>query len=837
MARVRLSILLDRLSKGFSERSEGERERELALELGASCGRARGRGRIDKGVTRRVPPTGRAMPTTTDTYINPVLRSLDRGGYLYCSPGESHKANQSSILVFNGTTDWTHFRTDQSRGIQVSNYSRPWHHPKQSRKNDCDMATPLEMQYATNKEASVSSTRSNNSMQPIAEDEALPPTETLPGTAVDGTGAPTDVRRSLSKSALELARQIDSIENEGREEGEEPFDWFGGDKETEEMLECPSDGSGDDYDIPREGFIDTERVYARVRNGVRVAALIILALAAALRIIGGRLGGFHGVPLEKWSMALAILFLLPFLLQRLLTLTHVYTSKYLTLRTFDIPEYLHRVRNSIVFLLTTCLSFLYWRAAFPTSCPDDDIFCLFHIIPKVYKCAILLGMAKVAHSLSMQYISIKFNERAFKKRLLESRFKLYVIDHLREYVEQAATPSHITFRPLDYSGHDESDALLGSRELGTVEEIVQLAEPSVPTSTRRLSTRPGDFGLFRRIFQSRITSNVYKYACREGEQLVMGSNDIKAQAKQLFETLCPQPRTWLLRTDFGMVFQSERALSDAFSVFDLDEDGRVTRAEFRDALLSIYSAQKYLAHSIRDTQEALDKLGGIIFLAMVVVLCFFFIWIFGLDVYSTIGVTVSVVLSLNLSIAEPLKNFLLSVIFLFIFSFFTVGDRVIVSGEDVLMVRHIELLSTRFVKWNGHETYIPNYKLYSSNITNLSRSLEQWESVDFELPLSTAEGRLDDLRDCMRLFVDEHREYFYPNMEMRVKVAGETAKTDAIKDTLTYTARIRCRYTQLETRINARHSKLMRFLRDAVREISTPPVTDTIETDSKEQMG
>ena len=229
----------------------------------------------------------------------------------------------------------------------------------------------------------------------------------------------------------------------------------------------------------------------------------------------------------------------------------------------------------------------------------------------------------------------------------------------------------------------------------------------------------------------------------------------------------------------------------------------MTRAEFRDSLLSIYAAQRYLAHSIRDTQEALDKLGSVIFLTIIMILCFFFIWIFGLDVYSTIGVTVSVVVPLNLGIAEPLKNFLLSVIFLFIFHFYTIGDRVIVSGEDVLVVKHIELLSTKFVKWNGQETYIPNYKLYSSNITNLSRSLEQWESVDFELPLNTPEGKLDDLRGCLRLFVDEHREYFYHNVEMRAKVGGEVGKTDVIKDVLTYTARIRCRYTQLETRINA----------------------------------
>lgn len=693
------------------------------------------------------------------------------------------------------------------------------------------MDTPFLIPYATNKGVSVSSAQSNDSssVQPIAENEALPSTENAPQ---PGT-AQRDVRRSLSKTALELARQVDSIENEQKEE--ESFDWFGEDKETEDMFEEGSSSSSErGYDRHPEGSIDTELMIAKMKNGVKLVALLILVLAALLKIRGRHLGRLHGVPLEKWSTVLAILLLLPFPLQRILVLIRAYTLRHLTLRTFEIPEYLHRIKNAIVFFLTACLSFIHWRMTFPEDCLDDSMFCAFHIIPKLYKCAILLGISKCAHSISMQYISIEFNERAFSKRLLESRFKLYVVDHLKEYAEQRAAQPQIAFRPLDYSGVEESDALMGSQELGTAEEIVRLTEPR-QASTKRLSTKPGDFGLFRKIFKSRITSTVYKYVRKEGEQRMMSAYDIKAQAKQLFEALCPQPRTWLSRTDFAPVFQNERASTDAFSVFDMDEDGRVTRAEFRDSLMSIYSGQRFLAHSIRDTQEALDKLGSVIFLTMVVILCFFFFWIFGLDVYSSIGVTVSVVVSLNLSIAEPLKNFLLSVIFLFVFNFYTIGDKVIVSGEDVLVVKRIELLSTKFTKWNGHEMYIPNYKLYSNNITNLSRSLEQWESVDFEMSLDTTDGRLSDLRDCLRLFVDEHREYFYPNVEMRAKVAGEVGKADLIKDTLTYTTRIRCRYTQLETRINKRHSKLMRFLRDVVRETSASPTTETIETDSKDR--
>ena len=184
----------------------------------------------------------------------------------------------------------------------------------------------------------------------------------------------------------------------------------------------------------------------------------------------------------------------------------------MTLRTFEIPEYLHRVKNASRVPLDSMLVLYSLGDDISRDCLDGSMFCAFQIIPKLYKCAILLGIARTVHSISMQYISIKFNERAFRKRLLESRFKLYVVDHLKEYAEQRATQPQITFRPLDYSGGGERDALMGSQELGTVEEIVQLAEPT-QASTKRLSTRPGDFGLFRRIFQ--VKDNIKRVQVRQ----------------------------------------------------------------------------------------------------------------------------------------------------------------------------------------------------------------------------------------------------------------------------------------------------------------------------------
>ena len=62
------------------------------------------------------------------------------------------------------------------------------------------------------------------------------------------------MRRSLSKTALELARQVSSIENEQKEEEKGFFDWFEEDKETEDMLEEGSSaGSEGGYGRYQEG--------------------------------------------------------------------------------------------------------------------------------------------------------------------------------------------------------------------------------------------------------------------------------------------------------------------------------------------------------------------------------------------------------------------------------------------------------------------------------------------------------------------------------------------------------------------------------------------------------
>lgn len=705
------------------------------------------------------------------------------------------------------------------------------------------------------------------SMSPIPEDSAnMPPAKDA--RPVEGS-ARKDIRRSMSRSALQLAEQLqmplDETQSTSSADSDRSFDWL------DDECDAQTDWSDDDASLlSREnghpaGASESAAPPLLQLTGQRmicIAMLLILLLSLLLSMLKRSLGSAYGVPIEYWCILVAATVLACPLFDAAMELLPALVMKHAHSCTGELPAYLQRIRSPTVFLLTTTAASFVARLLFHSSIEDggsshispaikqpilgnavDGQFIWMH---KALECLLLVGIVWLAEAVWAQWLSIGFNERVFRARLVDSRFKMYVVDHLKTVLvdEPEEESQKIIFRPLSYggggSGSEDANPLLAP-EIGTVDEMVELTHPQpsaaskpgvgavASSSQRRLSSRPGNFALFKSIVQPRITTDMY-HAIRLEQQRAPHRTETAELARHLFLRLSANGR-YLVPDDLSPVFTDIRSRADAFAVFDQDEDGRVTRRDFRDRMLAINAEQRHLADSIRDTQRALEHLAMVVLYISLVVVAFVCMWICGLDVIATIGVTVSVMLSLNLTISEPAKNFLLSVIFLFVHRCYTVGDRIIVGSspsDEVLTVQHIRILRTTFRRWNGQRVIIPNFRLYSvPAITNLSRSPEQWESVDFDLPIATAtDSRLADLRDCLRLFVHQNASLFVPPVELKPRVSAETSKSEAItagKEGVAFTARLKCRWTNLEQRMAIRHARLIRFIRDALQEIGGVP--------------
>lgn len=117
---------------------------------------------------------------------------------------------------------------------------------------------------------------------------------------------------------------------------------------------------------------------------------------------------------------------------------------------------------------------------------------------------------------------------------------------------------------------------------------------------------------------------------------------------------------------FAPYFDSLEEAEKAFSIFDRDGNGNLTRREFRDTVLQIYKERKALAQSMRDTSQALGKVDGMLLLVSIIATVFISLAIFNVDVWHSLVPLGSCLLALTFVFGNTAKNTFESLLFLFV---------------------------------------------------------------------------------------------------------------------------------------------------------------------------
>ena len=123
-------------------------------------------------------------------------------------------------------------------------------------------------------------------------------------------------------------------------------------------------------------------------------------------------------------------------------------------------------------------------------------------------------------------------------------------------------------------------------------------------------------------------------------------------ARSIYTRFKDRHRTYLIPTDFNPAFPSPTAASAAFSVFDKDANGDISRAELKTALIKIYKERRFLSRSMRDVGEALRTLDRILLVGAAVVVFFIALSVFGVEV----GSSLTSVYSLGIAASFVFKN-------------------------------------------------------------------------------------------------------------------------------------------------------------------------------------
>ena len=543
-----------------------------------------------------------------------------------------------------------------------------------------------------------------------------------------------------------------------------------------------------------------------------ILILLVFAVPSVLGILGSPLPIYFGISLHIYTITgLTILYLPGLIIVVVRQVAGLFRRSLLWSKT-ELPSYIDSI--SIPLCVGICVSILYglWRYELPTCNPDDSI-CLWRYANRLYYVMLGSCVAFAIEVAVMKQWCNNYRRQTYQARIVDNRFKCYIVEQMklaaRSRREEAAegvgasSGAHPT---------QQTSAGIG----GLLNKIAGYAP--IPRDLSRIA-RIRDFAWFQQQVNSMVLMENYQ---KIGEQETVSDMEAKKTAKEIFETLCPPGRDYLAKQDFAGFVPAD-ALDDSYYVFDHDRDGEITKQEFRNTVVTIYAEQRHLAQSISDADMAISKLNTIVVIGMWLGVGFAVMISCDIAVQNMLALSLSTILGINVIIGDVVRSILASIMFVFVNHPYDIGDVVLVGPPDdaeILAVQQVNLMTTVFKRWNCQELYFANHILIEKPVTNLSRSPDQWERVDFTLPSSANEQQLDTLRDGFSAFFRENNADFFSTFDMRAIVAADSGKAESDLENIRFSLRARCKPTNDAEKQWNRHSRLLKQVKSLMSQLS-----------------
>lgn len=137
-------------------------------------------------------------------------------------------------------------------------------------------------------------------------------------------------------------------------------------------------------------------------------------------------------------------------------------------------------------------------------------------------------------------------------------------------------------------------------------------------------------------------------------------------ARAIYKTFRDRHRTYLISNNFQPAFATPGEAEEAFRVFDIDNNGDISRSEIKATILRIYKERRFLSRSMRDVGAALRTLDQILLFFAFVILFFVSLSIFGVDVTQSLTSVYSLGIAASFIFKNAASNMFDAIMFLFV---------------------------------------------------------------------------------------------------------------------------------------------------------------------------
>jgi len=270
----------------------------------------------------------------------------------------------------------------------------------------------------------------------------------------------------------------------------------------------------------------------------------------------------------------------------------------------------------------------------------------------------------------------------------------------------------------DGRGHDLSEEMFRAFAMSGEEEQATVEELQDEDRLEKLRTA---------VVVKTYSKLMEHYRSASAETAAAMMRNVKAFSAALFKNLSGSSsrRKSVTLPDFELFFPSTQegraSAVRAFELFDVSNDGRVSKAEVKEVVMNIFRDRANIAGSLIDTDSIVQSLehgfSGLIHFLFVGL----YLLVWDINVVAGFATFSATLVGLSFIFGNSIRTIFESLVFLFSRHPYDVGDWVVVKGEK-FQVKKARLLFTMMTNLAGHPVYMSNSDLNNQKIDNLSRS-------------------------------------------------------------------------------------------------------------------
>ncbi|MCJ1472589.1 hypothetical protein MMC13_001238 [Lambiella insularis] len=397
------------------------------------------------------------------------------------------------------------------------------------------------------------------------------------------------------------------------------------------------------------------------------------------------------------------------------------------------------------------------------------------IVGNVLGAFMVASLVYLAEKLIIQLISIAYHHSQYNAKIRQSKHNVFLLSQLYDASRTLFKEYCPEFIEEDYLINDSIE--LPKSKLNSGHRYARSGSATPMRFIHNIG-RAGDklTAAFGNVAQEVTGKTVFNPTAAHSivVEALEKKQSSEALAKRIWMSLVVDGKEALYLEDIVEVLGPEREneAQECFAALDRDGNGDVSLDEMVLTVCEYGRERKAIASSLHDVDSAIKALDSLLCVIVFIVTVLIFVAFLNSSFATTLTTAGTALLSLSFVFASTAQEVLSSCIFLFVKHPFDVGDRVDISGNQ-LVVERISLLFTVFKELQTHKTtQVSNLSLSSLWIDNVSRSKAMREQLLMYISFDTSLEDIQLLRNEIQNFVLDTENARDFHAEVDVEITG-----------------------------------------------------------------